>query len=316
MIDIVNKIVNFVNSIPKDMASDQIRFNTKTKYLLGITGLLFISLLCAAFSLTKSNDFELAKQEILLRKIGHEILLHAGDSTSRVLPIKKITENEYQIRFENEFTFQPDSLVKIIGQSLSKDQLASNYIVNVVNCTAQEVIFGYAIFKNEKNNIVACSGRTQPKDCYLINIKFESPGITLPKNYLIGGLPLLAFVGLLITRSFKTQKKKLIDTVLENESFKIGNTLFDVTKRNLIFTETTTELTIKEYKLLLIFAKSPNVIVERNRLQKEIWEDEGVIVGRSLDMFISKLRKKLEGDSTIQLVNIHGKGYKLAIEEA
>ena len=51
----------------------------------------------------------------------------------------------------------------------------------------------------------------------------------------------------------------------------------------------------------------------RNRLQKEIWEDEAIIVGRSLDVFISKLRRKLENDSTVKVVNIHGKGYKLEI---
>jgi DNA-binding response OmpR family regulator len=74
-----------------------------------------------------------------------------------------------------------------------------------------------------------------------------------------------------------------------------------------------TELTAKENKLLLIFARSPNAVIERTRLQKEIWEDEGVIVGRSLDMFISKLRKKLETDPSIQLINIHGKGYRLEV---
>jgi len=69
----------------------------------------------------------------------------------------------------------------------------------------------------------------------------------------------------------------------------------------------------KENKILLILAQSPNTVIERARLQKEIWEDEGVIVGRSLDMFISKLRKKLEIDPSIQLVNIHGKGYRLEV---
>jgi DNA-binding response OmpR family regulator len=58
---------------------------------------------------------------------------------------------------------------------------------------------------------------------------------------------------------------------------------------------------------------TPNEAIERNRLQKEIWEDEGVIVGRSLDMFISKLRKKLEPDPTIKIAVIRGKGYKLEI---
>ena len=75
----------------------------------------------------------------------------------------------------------------------------------------------------------------------------------------------------------------------------------------------TIDLTETETRVLHIFASSPNETIERSRLQKEIWEDEGVIVGRSLDMFISKLRKKLEPDPNISIVVIRGKGYKLEI---
>lgn len=64
-----------------------------------------------------------------------------------------------------------------------------------------------------------------------------------------------------------------------------------------------------DYRLTL----GGKVAIERSRLQKEIWEDEGGIAGRSLDMFISKLRKKLEFDPNIRLVVIRGKGYKLEI---
>jgi hypothetical protein len=279
-----------------------------------LISLVAITLVCAAFSFNTNDNFDLAKQEILLRKIGHDVLLNAGDSTSRVLPVKKIAENEYQIRFENEFTFKPDSLVSIIKKSLAKDKLVANYVVNVLNCTNNDVIFGYVILKNEKSDIVPCSGRAQPKGCYLIELKFENKHKILgDKGYLIGGIPLLAFVGLLITRSVKTKRKQSLNTEMPDDLLKIGYTFFDAQKRNLIFAENKVSLTAKENKLLLIFAKSPNLIIERSRLQKEIWEDEGVIVGRSLDMFISKLRKKLENDVSIQLINIHGKGYKLEV---
>lgn len=290
--------------------------NMKTKYLLGGMFLLLIAVTCAAFSFTGNDDFDLAKQEILLRNIGHQVLLHSGDSTSRVMPVKKTGENEYQIRFENEFTFQSDSLVKIINRSLEKNNLGHNYIVNVLDCSGKGVIYGYAMSNNEKDNIVPCSGRDQPKNCYIIDIKFKSRGIIIPKKgYLIGGIPLLAFIGLIISRSVKKRKNITEDIIAANDSFKIGQTWFYHKKRQLANGSTIIELTAKENKLLLIFAHSPNAIIERARLQKEIWEDEGVIVGRSLDMFISKLRKKLETDPSIQLVNIHGKGYKLEIGE-
>jgi DNA-binding response OmpR family regulator len=83
--------------------------------------------------------------------------------------------------------------------------------------------------------------------------------------------------------------------------------------RVLKLNSTNIELTRTEARVLRIFALSPNEVIERSRLQKEIWEDEGIIVGRSLDMFISKLRKKLEFDPTIKIVVIRGKGYKLEI---
>ena len=89
--------------------------------------------------------------------------------------------------------------------------------------------------------------------------------------------------------------------------------LFDSKNRKLILNKNTIDLTGTEARVLLIFALSPNETIARSRLQKEIWEDEGVIVGRSLDMFISKLRKKLEVDQNIKIVVIRGKGYKLEI---
>jgi len=95
--------------------------------------------------------------------------------------------------------------------------------------------------------------------------------------------------------------------------FTLGSVVFDAKNRKLIINETITDLTATETRVLLIFAQAPNQAVERSRMQKEIWEDDGVIVGRSLDMFISKLRKKLELDTNIKIAVIRGKGYKLEI---
>lgn len=65
--------------------------------------------------------------------------------------------------------------------------------------------------------------------------------------------------------------------------------------------------------MLEIFVANPNQIIKREELTKKVWEDHGVFVSRSLDTYISKLRKKLKDDSSIQLINIHGVGYKLEV---
>ena len=126
----------------------------KRKYLFALILLFCISLICVAFNMTGGDDFNIARREILLRRIGHELLLQSGDSTSRVLPVIKIAENEYQIKFENDLTFQPDSLVNITRHLLAKDPLAGDYIVNVLNCSNSSIAYGFAISGNEKNTIV------------------------------------------------------------------------------------------------------------------------------------------------------------------
>jgi len=259
-----------------------------------------------------SDDFDIARREVLLRRIGHEILLQSGDSVSRVLPVKKIAKNEYQISFENAFTFRPESLVNTTQRLLAEDPLARDYVVNVLNCANASVAYGYAISKNKKDDIVACKGRRQPIACYIIDIKFKPTGIITAKNgYLLGSLTVLAFVGFIFLISVKP--RKALPDSQHTAIFTLGSMSFDAETRKLMINGKTIDLTRTETRVLRIFALSPNEAIERSRLQKEIWEDEGVIVGRSLDMFISKLRKKLEFDPNVKISVIRGKGYKLEI---
>ena len=284
----------------------------KRRYLAGVVLIPFIAVICVAFGLKDDKGFDIARREVLLRKIGHELLLQSGDSTSRVLPVEKIAENEYQIRFENELTFSTDSLVNTTGRLLGQDPQARDYVVNVLNCGNAGVVYGYAISKNRKDDIITCKGRNQPTACYIINVKFKPTGLSAATGgYILGGLPILAFVGFLFFRSAKPRREELDSQ--DTGMITLGSVLFDAQHRKLTINGNTTELTGTETRVLRIFALSPNETIARSRLQKEIWEDEGVIVGRSLDMFISKLRKKLEVDPNINIVVIRGKGYRLEI---
>ena len=75
----------------------------------------------------------------------------------------------------------------------------------------------------------------------------------------------------------------------------------------------TIELSNKETELLALLHSSANEPVEREVLLHKVWGDNGDYVGRTLDVFISKLRKKLEADSSVKIVNIRGVGYKLVM---
>ena len=280
----------------------------KTKFVIALLLLVLISLV---FFVNTNSDFDLSRREVLLRRIGHEILLQSGDSTSRVLPIEKIAENEYQISFEKEFSFVTDSLVNTTQRLLAKDYHVTDYIVNIINCDNSSVAYGYAISKSKKEDVFACVGRKQPIACYKINIKFKpSDIVTINYKYYLVGLAFLLIIGFVF---WKIKSKKELPKIDSNKLFTFGSVVFDAQKRQLEIKDETIDLTATETRLLLIFASSPNETIERSRLQKEIWEDEGVIVGRSLDMFISKLRKKLELDPNINIVVIRGKGYKFEV---
>jgi DNA-binding winged helix-turn-helix (wHTH) protein len=295
------------------MHNSQNFFSIKRNYIFGLLLLLSIAIISFAFNMADTDRFDISRREVLLRRIGHEILLQSGDSTSRVLPLKKISVNEYVISFENELTFLPDSLMNTTRRFLDDAPLSNNYIVNVLNCDNSTVTYGYAISKNKKDEIVSCSGRRQPKACYTINIKFQPAGIATAKNgYILGSISFLAFVGFIFIKNVKPQKMILAEDK-NADRLALGSALFDAKNKKLIINEKIIDLTGTETRLLLIFALAPNEIVERARLQKEIWEDEGVIVGRSLDMFISKLRKKLECDPNLNIVVVRGKGYKLEV---
>ena len=93
--------------------------------------------------------------------------------------------------------------------------------------------------------------------------------------------------------------------------FRIGKFTFDTQKQVLVSGDTTQKLTTKESELLALLCSHVNDILERNYALKTIWVDDNYFNARSMDVYITKLRKLLKGDPAIEIINIHGKGYKL-----
>ncbi len=105
----------------------------------------------------------------------------------------------------------------------------------------------------------------------------------------------------------RVKGKKVKDVVV----FNIGNFTFDAQKQILTFDGETRKLTTKESELLRLLASNANNILERNYALKSIWEDDNYFNARSMDVYITKLRKLLKDDPNVAIINIHGKGYKL-----
>ena len=102
----------------------------------------------------------------------------------------------------------------------------------------------------------------------------------------------------------------------DNTLYKIGGFVFDTQKQLLTIDGQQTKLTTKESELLALLCAHANEILQRDFALKTIWIDDNYFNARSMDVYITKLLKHLKADPTIEIINIHGKGYKLIAPES
>jgi len=100
---------------------------------------------------------------------------------------------------------------------------------------------------------------------------------------------------------------------LEDAVYKLGIYTFDSRKQILTGGEEEVKLTTKEAELLKLLCNNANKVLERNFALKTIWIDDNYFNARSMDVYITKLRKHLKDDPKVEIINVHGKGYKLII---
>jgi hypothetical protein len=282
-------------------------------YLVLFAISLFVIILSVFTTKLFTNQANSEKHlEVKLREIGHHLLLSTKDSTSRVLPIKKLEENTYSISFQHDFSFKVDTLIELFQQQFQSKANEGGYIVNVRDCAKNETVFAFEL-SEEEGNMAPCSGRELPVDCYVIEASFIDPPKT---NYSWGLLLLipLALFGFYMQK--KTRKSDDLPPMDETKEFiPLGKFKFFPNENLLTIEDKRIELSAKEVKALLLFVSKINQNIDRNELMNEIWEKEGfVVISRNVDVLVSKLRKKLLDDPSIKILNVHGKGYKFIVE--
>ena len=112
-----------------------------------------------------------------------------------------------------------------------------------------------------------------------------------------------------ILRRVRGQKVK------ESAVYQIGKFTFDTQKQLLSIGDDHRKLTTKENELLALLCSHANEVLQRDFALKTIWIDDNYFNARSMDVYITKLRKHLKDDPQIEIINIHGKGYKLITPE-
>ena len=280
---------------------------------LSLSMLSFDRLIGFAGNIKHKNFTE--KVNLALRRTAHRLLKSSGDSTSQIEPIKTLNESTFMVRLNKNFNY--DHLPKLLEESFKIHQIEDNYYVSVLNCKDGKLELGYDYldFKNDKD--VACGGRKQNETCYDLKVTFKEKSIQNTSKSLwlipLWGLFLGGFV--YWNRKNQTQNnipKNVIEIEL-SDKINFGNSSLSFSNQLLNSGNIQHNLTYREAKLLKLFVDNSNQLLERDFIMKVIWEDEGITVGRSLDVFVSRLRKMLQADTNVQIVTLHGVGYKLQV---
>lgn len=262
---------------------------------------------------TPNNPAQLdEKVNLALRRTGHYLLLARGDSISKIPVVKKTSPNTFVLQLNNAFNY--NQLPSILQESLKLHQISLNYDVVVRDCDTQELQLGYNYLDYTKNHEVPCGGRTQDKGCFYVQIIFEYSKPTAPAplaSWSVLGLGLIMLGGTyIIWRKKQSVQPSPIASSLTSELINVGQSTFDF-ENQLIYTNGIKHnLTYREAKLLHLFVTHPNQVLERDFILKSVWEDEGIIVGRSIDVFVSRLRKLLQEDTSLKIAAVHGVGYR------
>src|SRR5690606_30403219 len=183
--------------------------------LFGSSIIIIVILISAVAFINDKNEIPGKHLEVVLRDIGHQLLLSAKDSSSRVLPVKKLNENKYQISFQNDFGFISDTLINLVQRTFQQNELAKDYIVNLRNCKQNETVLAFEI-NNQTGDLTPCRGRTLEVGCYVIEIDLLKK--TKFNFFWLTGLIIpLGLVGFYVKN--KARKKEEKEPVNENNEY-------------------------------------------------------------------------------------------------
>ncbi len=255
------------------------------------------------------------KVNLALRRTAHYLLSESGDSTSRIPPVQQLGDSVWLVRLERPFNY--DSLPGLLQASFEVYDISENYNVAVLDCSDGTLQVGYNFLDFLHQREAPCWGRDMAVDCYNLQVVFVPAKVSAPPSWLLVSsslLALLAFGGWWWTQRKKNQALLASDREISTAGvLPFGVSSLDLTNQVLFANGIRQALTYREAKLLHLFINHPNQLLEREFILKAVWEDEGIIVGRSLDVFVSRLRKLLKADATVQIATVHGVGYRLEV---
>lgn len=259
------------------------------------------------------EGFSADKVNLALRRTAHQLLMELGDEQSAIPPVERVGEYQWRIQLADSLDYL--RLSAILDESLKIHNINQIYEVSILRCSDEVIILGYHQL-DIKNDNIPCLNRENDEGCSVIQLSFldmTPPPSGLPAGgwaFVVTGLIAMGYIGYFY---LKNQKEPETESATLEGWISFGNSRIHTANLALVSNGSDHKLTFREAKLLTLFANHPNAVLERDTIQEQVWADEGVIVGRSLDVFVSRLRKLLKDDPSIKIAAVHGVGYRLEV---
>ena len=274
-------------------------------------------LLQGAFGLC-SGDFPQDEHiNLALRKTMHVLLSMKGDTSSRIAAVEQVNDSVWRVRTDQRINY--DSLPVVIKSVFDQYGISRAFTATLKRCESETIDLGFH-FNDVKEGVVACLGREFPEGCHFLEVSFVNTSPLMvsteaekqPWFAVLSLGMLLGFVWMVVKNQPPSRMAQEENGTISALNY-FGQSQLDMSGLNLITPSGKTDLTFREAKLLKLFVDHPNQVLGRDEILNAVWADEGLIVGRSLDVFVSRLRKKLAADDHVNLVSVHGLGYKMEV---
>lgn len=281
-----------------------------SKYFAGVCIPAAIVLFAIWTSSEKRTPPPAQQVNLAFRQAAHKLYIKMGDSLSLIPAV--VQNGQYDFSLEFSCSLNYGDLPWLLDEAFAAYQIENPYEVLVRDCEDEVIVLGYNR-QAFQSGVIPCLNREKSSECNVLTLSFADL-IEAPPKSLLGGSVLLFCLGLAMLAARNSPTEVPLQTQEKNTDFiPLGKSQFNPETFVVKINGNEKKLTYQESKLLECFAKSPNTILERKEIQDYVWKDEGVIVSRSLDVFISRLRKILSPDDSLKIVNIRGVGYRLEV---
>lgn len=262
------------------------------------------------------DDYFSERANLALRSVAHQMLALQGDSTTAIPPVRSTDDRRFAIRFPGELRY--DTLRAVLEEQLAAAELPLRYDLAIYDCLEKTLLLGFSAQPENRLDGYACQDRSTLEGCVDISIRFpdERPAFTARAGW-FGGLTVLFGLLLFGWRYHREPSPPASEQDAakpeRSPGRKLGRSIFYPDTQTIEIGNEEKKLTYREAKLLAYLSEAPNEVLPSERILAAVWGEEGVRVTRSLDVFISRLRKILKEEPRVEIASVHGVGYRLVV---